>query len=691
MQVFGSIQQGPSGHVAGILNLQHHQMSSGHVIGVLNQSEMLHDNSTTLHTGPQVSVGSTMGQEESSASNHYRRTLHVSQQSASNSNSENLNTGNGKDRSNIQTVAILNGCHVVSTGQYGSHSLINGNYDNQGLLNPASAAESSLLEKGQEKTSAIQQMRDSQMVTSITQQISNINETQENVRNKETPQISVPESSAPLQDSLSSCYSRAVPNHSNLGTNSLTETAHLGSLGNPEDHQSSNTEGLNLGINDTLPNAQPIDLSNFSVQDAVAIQLSNQELHVVDTLAENHQAIVQDLYLTRPPPDSNTNIQAYMAESEDNIIQAEAVLQDQLSLKNNGITADKDVQGINRKVIESVLKIIGRQQQQTPTIITETPPTSQSVSSLDTASVQTFHQSTPTIITGSLPVNQSVSSLHNTSVVPLHQSSEGIVENLVSNQVVIFQEEKCDEISMTDESVCNWLMYLRPARSDSTQNILTHQIGTEIYFYAIKEILPEEELLFWYSKESKKFLTMHEREIHPNENPKRFHCEVCNQRFTSLAKFNIHVSSHTGVKPHACGICGKRFNDPSVKGFLCATCGKGFRQKAHLQAHAIVHTGKKNFYCEFCGKYFARQSDLKTHSYSHTQEKAYICPYCSKCFYKSQNYKRHMLVHSGERNFICDLCSKTFYTKYHRNRHAKTCKGPGNGFTVMCRSRRHAW
>lgn len=392
MQVFGSIQQGSAGQVAGILNLQQHQVSTGHVIGMLNQSEMPHDSPIPLHIGPQISAGSASGQQETLSSNHYPSTLHVCEHLSSNSNSENLNTNTGKHESNVQTVAILNGCHVVSAGHYGSHSLINGSYDNQRSLHPVSVAESNLLEKGQQEISllngsalngslnstlpmdsepknntiAIQQMRDSHMVTSITQQISHINQIQENVHDKESPQISTPENqtlsqaqlisfnttdnssaginqhsvshiltpfngSAPLQDNLSSCYSRSVPNHSSLDTNSLNETVHLGSLGNPEDHQSSNTEGLNLGINDTLPNAQPIDLSNFNVtvQDAVAIQLSNQDLHMVDTLVENHQAIVQELYLTRPPPDSNaasvsqTNTEQNMNHLQEDTVQVD--------------------------------------------------------------------------------------------------------------------------------------------------------------------------------------------------------------------------------------------------------------------------------------------------------------------------------------------------------------------------------
>ena len=107
-------------------------------------------------------------------------------------------------------------------------------------------------------------------------------------------------------------------------------------------------------------------------------------------------------------------------------------------------------------------------------------------------------------------------------------------------------------------------------------------------------------------------------------------------------------------------------------------CSRAFTQKAHLDAHMLVHTGERRLKCRFCTKLFVRPSDLKQHEYVHTQERVFTCSHngCTKVFYKLQNYKRHIRIHSGIRTHSCEKCAKSFATKYHVQRHLKVCKGP---------------
>ncbi|XP_068217499.1 PR domain zinc finger protein 1 isoform X2 [Palaemon carinicauda] len=52
-----------------------------------------------------------------------------------------------------------------------------------------------------------------------------------------------------------------------------------------------------------------------------------------------------------------------------------------------------------------------------------------------------------------------------------------------------------------DTTRANWMRYVNPAYSSSAQNLIACQYKTNIYFYTIKPILPDQELLVWYCKE----------------------------------------------------------------------------------------------------------------------------------------------------------------------------------------------
>lgn len=52
-----------------------------------------------------------------------------------------------------------------------------------------------------------------------------------------------------------------------------------------------------------------------------------------------------------------------------------------------------------------------------------------------------------------------------------------------------------------DESKANWMRYVNPAYSSESQNLIACQYKMNIYFYTIKPILPNQELLVWYCKE----------------------------------------------------------------------------------------------------------------------------------------------------------------------------------------------
>ncbi|XP_026963261.1 PR domain zinc finger protein 4 isoform X3 [Sagmatias obliquidens] len=280
-------------------------------------------------------------------------------------------------------------------------------------------------------------------------------------------------------------------------------------------------------------------------------------------------------------------------------------------------------------------------------------------------------------------------------------------------------------IITTDENECNWMMFVRRARNREEQNLVAYPHDGKIYFCTSQDIPPENELLFYYSRdyaqqigvpehpdvhlcncgkecssytEFKAHLTSHIHNHLPSQGHSSSHgpshskerkwkCSMCPQAFISPSKLHVHFMGHMGMKPHKCDFCSKAFSDPSnlrthlkihtgQKNYRCTLCDKSFTQKAHLESHMVIHTGEKNLKCDYCDKLFMRRQDLKQHVLIHTQERQIKCPKCDKLFLRTNHLKKHLNSHEGKRDYVCEKCTKAYLTKYHLTRHLKTCKGP---------------
>uniref|UniRef100_A0A673KEC8 PR domain zinc finger protein 4-like n=1 Tax=Sinocyclocheilus rhinocerous TaxID=307959 RepID=A0A673KEC8_9TELE len=266
-------------------------------------------------------------------------------------------------------------------------------------------------------------------------------------------------------------------------------------------------------------------------------------------------------------------------------------------------------------------------------------------------------------------------------------------------------------IVTTDEHECNWMMFVRKARTTEEQNLVAYIDNRKLYFCTSREILPDQELLFYYSrdysrqigvprvpegqichcgKECASFTELKSHLSSHNVTNEKFKCSMCTRAFTTSTKLNVHFMGHMGMRPHKCSYCSKAFSDPSnlrkhlrihtgQKNFRCTVCGKSFTQKAHVESHMVIHTGAKNIKCNHCDKMFVRKQDLKQHMYSHSLDRQITCPKCDKQFLKTDHLKKHLNSHDGKRDFICEKCNKGFLTKYHLTRHLKICKGPKIG------------
>ncbi|XP_020906744.1 PR domain zinc finger protein 12 isoform X2 [Exaiptasia diaphana] len=179
-----------------------------------------------------------------------------------------------------------------------------------------------------------------------------------------------------------------------------------------------------------------------------------------------------------------------------------------------------------------------------------------------------------------------------------------------------------------DESPRNWMGFVNCARNEQEQNLEVFQFGGNIYYRAIKDVPPDQELLVWYGGTYMQFLgvpgippvndySRRRRKGQPGELPSPISQEpVC--KFTQENKPN------------------------AVPGRLkCTLCRRGFNSRSNLRSHMRIHTLEKPFQCKYCKKSFSQSSTLRNHTRLHTGEKPYKCTVCHYAYSQLAGLRAH--------------------------------------------------
>lgn len=171
-----------------------------------------------------------------------------------------------------------------------------------------------------------------------------------------------------------------------------------------------------------------------------------------------------------------------------------------------------------------------------------------------------------------------------------------------------------------------------------------------------------------------------------------FICSTCGKIFSQRSKLNIHMKTHSDVKPFKCEHCGadfksKRNLDTHVEKHLnternikCPRCDLMFYHTKNLQEHLKRHDrAKATHTCTLCPKTFSYRSGLTEHMNSHTLERKFTCEVCGKEFSRLSVLYRHRLIHdSNKMDFSCTLCEKVFKRADHLKTHMRSHANKGH-------------
>uniref|UniRef100_A0A6P7F266 Zinc finger protein 62-like n=1 Tax=Diabrotica virgifera virgifera TaxID=50390 RepID=A0A6P7F266_DIAVI len=138
-------------------------------------------------------------------------------------------------------------------------------------------------------------------------------------------------------------------------------------------------------------------------------------------------------------------------------------------------------------------------------------------------------------------------------------------------------------LDTTNESECNWMMFVSAAADFEEQNIICYQDGEDIYYVTVKDICEGEALKVWYSpyyaaKMEKKTwkpssndenhnvtensvveqLVKNKKDISARE---IWSCKFCGKTEKLLSEFALHLIQHYRMKAETfCNVCNFQFN-----------------------------------------------------------------------------------------------------------------------------------
>lgn len=108
-------------------------------------------------------------------------------------------------------------------------------------------------------------------------------------------------------------------------------------------------------------------------------------------------------------------------------------------------------------------------------------------------------------------------------------------------------------------------------------------------------------------------------------------CHFCGKCFGTSQSLKKHERNHRGERP-----------------YRCLECGKGFKKRAYLIGHKIVH--QRRIQCTVCRKILPNIGELIQHRNSHHKRGKLQCPDCPLQFQYPAHLLRHLDAHKNKKN-----------------------------------------
>ncbi|XP_012943372.1 PR domain zinc finger protein 10 [Aplysia californica] len=231
----------------------------------------------------------------------------------------------------------------------------------------------------------------------------------------------------------------------------------------------------------------------------------------------------------------------------------------------------------------------------------------------------------------------------------------------------------------SDENRCNWMMFVRPAKTFSEQNLVAYQYKQDVFFTVTKLVENKQELKVWYAahyaeRMGLKALELTEADVQAlDEEDAKFPCFECSRKFKSSAALQKHLGTHEAddiINVDPSGGEDEDFEDRGGGGEGRGGGGGGKRKATFVRGKLLKGKGRDSSGDTSNYQWKKKKS---TKIYLHKTLKKYKKRPCPDKILQNMKgmYKRQGKV-SGGNEWVCTHCHLTFDNGSLLNMHTLT-------------------